>query len=410
MSRHRRNRRPLEGIRVTEFGWIMAVPHGTAWLGSLGAEVIRIESQARLDLVRASAAAGADGIPGPNRSAMFNGLNYSKKSVTLNLADPRAVSLAKELVRRSDIVTENFAVGVMERLGLGYPELRRIKPDIIMLSASPLGASGPERLATGWGPNTQAYAGLAHLTGYEGGPPSGLGGYWPDYMIGVVIAFALMAALHHRARTGQGQRIEISMAEVMATMIPEAILDYTMNGREAVPLGNRHPHMAPHGVYPCRGEDKWVAIAVASDEEWQGLRRAMGDPDWARDPRFDGVAGRLADQELLDRGIAAWTRQLTHYEVMHRLQSVGVSAAPCLDPFELAADPQLREWGFLVEMDHPEVGRRRVAGLPGRFSGMPGYAYSPAPLLGEHNQEILCGLLGLSPAEFERLVEDRVIY
>jgi crotonobetainyl-CoA:carnitine CoA-transferase CaiB-like acyl-CoA transferase len=402
--------RPLAGIRIAEFGWVMAVPHATAWLGSLGAEVIRIESNTRLDMVRISPLAPADGVPGVNRSSFFNGLNFSKKSITLNLALPEGVRLAKELVKRSDVVTENFSAGVIDRLGLGYGVLKRIKPDIIMLSATPLGSDGPERLATGWGPNTQAYAGLPHITGYEGGPPSGLGGNWPDYMIGTTMAFALLAALHHRARSGQGQLIEVAMAETVATMIPEAILDYTMNGRERPRMGNRHESMAPHGVYPCKGDDKWAAIAVATDREWQALRQVMGNPTWAEDPRFEHAAGRHAHQDLLDGGIAAWTKQHTHYDVMHCLQAVGIAAAPCLDVRELTSDPQLQEREFLVELDHNEVGRRTVAGLPGKFSAMPQFAFGPAPLLGEHNEAVFCGILGLSPAEFARRVDEKVIY
>ena len=402
--------RPLEGVRVVDFGWILAVPHATAWLGALGAEVIRVESQARLDLVRVLPGTAAENRPGLNRSGAFNGISYSKKSVTLNLSAPRGVELAKQLVAKADVVTENFTPGVMQRLGLDYESLRAQKPDIVMLSGSPLGQTGPERKATGWGPNTQSFAGLPYLTGYRGGPPVGLGGFYPDFMIGVSMAFSLLAALRHRARTGEGQHIDLAMAETVASMIPDALLGFTMNGHEPERQGNRHPSMAPHGVYRCLGEDKWVAIAVASDEEWSAMCRALGDPEWARDSALDDVLGRLRRQDELDARITEWTRERSHYDVMHVLQAVGVAAAPCLDAAELLVDPQLAARGFMVEIDHPEVGARAVAGLPGRYSGTLDYAYSPAPCLGEHNREVLCGLLGLTPEEVEELAKQRVVF
>lgn len=406
---HQVRNQPLRGIRVLELGWALAVPHAMAWLGSLGAEVIRLESNTRLDMTRTSWAGAADGVPGVNRSAFFNGLNYSKKSITLNLSDPQGVALAKELIKRSDILAENFSAGTMDKLGLDYATLRALKPDLIVLSGTPLGSDGPERLATGWGPNTQAYAGLPYLTGYESGPPSGIGGNWPDYMIGVTMVLAVLAALHYRRRTGQGQLLEVAIAETVATMFPEAILDYTMNGRDGVRMGNHHPSMAPHSVYPCSGDDKWVAIAVQTDHEWQELRRAMGSPPWANDPVFDAAAGRQLRQRELDEAIAIWTRQHTHYEVMRLLQPLGIAAAPCLDVHELSADPHLQERGFLVEIEHKEVGKRRLAGLPVKFSAMRQLAYGPAPLLGEHNQEVFCDLLGLSADEFKRLQERKLI-
>jgi benzylsuccinate CoA-transferase BbsF subunit len=405
------NNQPLKGVRVADFGWVLAVPHATAWLGILGADVVRVESAARVDIVRASGLrAGADGIPGLNRSSMFNGLNYNKRSITLNLADPHGVEIAKQLIAMSDVVTENFAAGVFEKFGLGYETLRAIKPDIVMLSGSPLGQSGPDRNATGWGPNTQAYAGLPFITGYEGGPPSGIGGYYPDYMIGVAMAFSLLAALHHRARTGEGQLIEVAMAETVATMIPEAIIEYTMNGCETPRRGNSDPAMCPHGVYRCNGDDTWVAIAVAGDAQWEALRGVVGDPPWSRDPSYATIAGRQAAREAIERGLTEWTRQRTHYEVMHALQRVGIAAGPSTDVVELLADPHLAERGLFIAPDHPEVGPRSMVGMPGRYSAVPEWNIQPSPLLGQHNREVYLGLLGLSESDFANLVEAKVIF
>ena len=395
--------RPFSGLRVVDFGWILSVPHCTAWLGTLGAEVIRVESQARLDAGRMVPA-------GPNRAGGFNGLNYSKKSITLNVATEEGRALALALVARSDIVTENFATGVLERLGLGYAALCAVKPDIIMLSGSTLGTDGPEREATGWGPNVCAYAGLPAISGYGDGPPSDLGGTWPDYCIGTALVFALLTALHYRQRTGLGQHVELAMGEVVTGMIPEAVLEYTMNGRQRPRLGNRDLELAPHGVYPCAGDDRWVAIAVDNDAAWRALAGAIGRVDLADNPRLAAAAGRLQSQDELDALLSAWTVTRTPHEVMQTLQAVGVAAGPVMSVPELVDDPQLRARGFLVEMDHPEVGPRVVAGLPVTFGAMPQLAYGPAPCLGEHNEEVFCGLLQLSRDELQRLQAAQVIY
>jgi benzylsuccinate CoA-transferase BbsF subunit len=374
-----------------------------------------VESRARPDLFRMSGT--ALGLSGPGFvstpsgvSPIFHGLNYSKKGVTINLTKPEGRELALRLIRISDVVTENFATGVMERLGLGYAYLRTIKPDLIMLSGSTLGTTGPEREATGWGPNVASYAGLPFITGYENGPPSDLGGTWPDYMVGTMMVFALLSALHHRRRTGEGQHIEIAMGEVVTAMIPEAILEYTINGRQPPRRGNRDTTMVPHNVYPCAGEDKWVAIAVANDEEWRALCRAMGEPAWTTDPRFADVLGRHRHQEELDQRLAEWTRQHTPYDIMHRLQAAGVAAGPVMNIYDLLEDPHLSKRGFLVEIEHPDLGPRTVAGLPVHFSAMPQLDYFRAPILGEHNDYVFGELLGLSQDEIQRLQEEKVIW
>ncbi|MBI4234008.1 MAG: CoA transferase [Chloroflexi bacterium] len=398
--------KPLQGIRILDFGWILSVPHCTAWLGALGADVIRVESFTSYDQLRAGLVAGvADGISGLNRSAAFNSLNYSKRSITLNLANPEGAGLAKELVKVSDVVTENYATGVMERWGLGYEVLRAVKQDIIMFTGSTLGTTGPERHATGWGPNSASYAGLSVISGYQDGPPADLGGTWPDYMIGTMMAGMVMSALHYRRRTGKGQRVEVAMGETVTATIGEAILDFTMNGRQRPRTGNRDDMMAPHNVYRCKGEDTWTAIAVRTEEEWRALCHAADHLEWLKDPRFASLEGRKRFEDELDALITEWTRQHTPYEVTHALQAAGVAAGPVLDIVGLMIDPHLQERGFVVEMDHPEVGKRTVAGLPARFSAMPQLAYTSAPLLGEHNEAVFCGLLGMSKGEFARLCE-----
>ena len=268
--------RPLQGVRIIDFGWILSVPYAGGWLGSLGAEVIRVESNTRLEPGRSGLAGAADGIAGVNRSGIWNCLNHSKLGVTLNIRDPEAQELVKELVAVSDVVMENFSTGVLDRLGLGYEELRKVRPDLIMLSGSTMGTVGPNRDSTGFGPNVCSYAGQPSITGYEGGQPQNLGGNWPDYLVGTMMVHSVLSALWHRRKTGEGQRIEIAMAEVVSSMIPEAFMEFTMNGRVAGRIGNHDPHMSPHNVYRCAGDDEWVAIAVQSDEEWGRLCEVMG--------------------------------------------------------------------------------------------------------------------------------------
>ncbi|MBV1877986.1 MAG: CoA transferase [Pseudomonadales bacterium] len=403
-------RLPLEGIRVVDFGWILAVPHATAWLAALGAEVIRIESAARLDLVRVLPGTACDDETGLNRSGAFNGISYSKKSVTLDLSSSRGRELALELVKQADIVTENFTPGVMDRLDLNYESLKAVKPDLIMLSGSPLGQTGPHRQATGWGPNTQSYAGLPFLTGYENGEPVGLGGFYPDFMIGVSMAFSMLTALHYRTRTGKGQYIEFAMAETVASMIPDALIDCWWNKREPELKGNRNPGLAPQGVYASQGDDNWVAISVRSDAEWQALCRVIGANQWADDQGLSKLAGRLQRHDEIDAGLKQWAQQRSHYDAMHELQAAGIAATACLDARELVENPQMLEREFMVSMPHPEVGPRTVAGIPGRYSAMPPYLYNPAPCFGEHNQEILTGLLGLNDDEIKALKKQKIVF
>ena len=229
--------RPLAGVRVLDFGWVYAMPHCTQWLAAMGAEVLRVESNGRLEWCRTMGNRGADGIEGINRAYSFNALNDSKLGVTLNLREERARALIKELVSISDVVSENFTAGVMERMGLDYDSLRRVRPDLVMLTATTLGATGPERRSTGWGPNIQSYSGMAAVTGYEGGPPVTVGGNWPDFVTGTVMAFSVLAALYHRRRTGRGQHIDLSMAEVVTTMLPEPVPGVHGGRQGTVPHG-----------------------------------------------------------------------------------------------------------------------------------------------------------------------------
>lgn len=403
-------RLPLEGIRIVDFGWILAVPHATAWLAVMGAEVIKVETVQRVDLIRLLGHQPGKGID-LNGSPIFNGLNYGKKGITLNLGRPKGVALAKELIRRSDVVTENFTAGKMKKWGLGYEDLCPIKPDIIMLSGTPLGQFGRESHCVGWGPHTQAYAGICHLTGYVGGPPSGLGGTWPDYMIGVAMAYVMMAALHYRRRTGKGQYIDLAMAEVVMSMIPEGLMDYTINGRDRGRRGNHDDLMSPHNVYRCRGDDRWVTIAVGNEEEWQALCRAIGHLEWVSDPRFADQKARKGNEDVLDALIESWTKERDPLEIMHTLQKAGVAATPVYNTEGLCADPQFEQRKYTVPIDHPATGVIPAGGIPGLFSAIKkeDLHYTPAPCIGQDNEAILSGLLGLSREEITGLKEEEVV-
>ena len=402
--------RPLEGVRIVDFGWILSVPYAGGWLGSLGAEVVRVESNTRLEPGRSGLNGSADGIQGVNRSGIWNCLNHSKRGVTLNLRDPDAQELVRELVSVSDVVMENFSTGVLDRLGLGYDDLRKVRPDLVMISGSTMGTYGPDREASGFGPNVCSYAGQPSVTGYVGGQPQNLGGNWPDYLVGTMMVHSVLSALWHRRKTGEGQRIEAAMAEVVSAMMPEAFLDYAMNGRVAERIGNRDPNMAPHNVYRCAGEDDWVAIAVQTDEEWRGLCGVMERAELARDKRFATLKARKENEDALDEIVSEWALRRPSSEITHTLQDAGIAAGPVMDVVALMADPHFRARGTIIEMDHTEVGPREVAGLPIRFGDIPRPAYYTAPLLGEHNDAVFGGLLGHGADEVERMKESKAIF
>jgi len=399
----------LHGIRVADFTWAWAGPYGTMLLALMGAEVIKIESSSRLDHTRVRSLAAGPTFGGPDHAWIFNELNLNKLSITLDLGQPKAVELAKRLVKVSDVAVQNFRAGVMDRLGLGYSSFREVKPDIIMLSSSAVGGTGPERQYVGFAPTFSAIGGLAHITGFPDSPPIPVMGS-ADLRSATTAAFAILAAIYHRAVTGEGQHIDMSSSETITALAGESILEYAMNQRSPSRQGNRDEAMAPHNCYPCRGENKWVSIAVATEEEWQALRLAMGNPRWSEEERFSDTYARWHNQEELDRLIAEWTINYTHYEVMARLQKVNVAAVPSFRGDELFSDPHLKERGFSEVVDHPLMGRRTVTGPPWKLSSTPAKVSRHGPLLGEHNHYVFSELLGLSEEEVKKLVAEKVIY
>jgi crotonobetainyl-CoA:carnitine CoA-transferase CaiB-like acyl-CoA transferase len=397
---------PFEGIRIADFGWIYALPYATAWFAALGADVIKIESSTRPDLVRFLS--GTDGITSINRSGIFNAINFSKRSLALNLSHPKARDIAIHLIQKSDVVTENFTAHTMRNLGLTYEDLTRLRPNLIMLSGTSLGQTGPYADTVGWGPTNQAFAGTSHLTGYPDSFPCAGGGTWPDFAVGVAMVFALTAALYHRARTGQGQYIDVSMCEVVTSMMPEAILDYLMNAVERGRIGNRDPEMAPHGVFPVKGHDCWIAIAIPNDKEFGILCEALRVPGMARDPRYASAAARLINVEQLEEQVAHLTRQFQRDELVARLAEVNLCAGPVYSTSDLFNDSAFAQSGIMANLHHRECGERWIPTLPVRFSRLEP-KFTSAPLAGEHTDEILHELLGMSGGEIAALRAEKVL-
>ena len=402
------NQLPLSGIRVADFTWVWAGPFATLQLAHLGAEVIRIETENRVCVTR-RIPPFADGEPGPNRSGYYNQYNQGKSSVCLNLKKPEGIAIAKKLVAASDVVAENFAGGVMNKMGLGYEVLKQIKSDIIMISMSGYGATGPESAYVSYGPAQVPMSGLSSVTGFPGFPPMHVGFSYGDPNGGLHGAFAVLAALMHRARTGEGQYIDLSQWETSVTLLGEGLMAQQMHGAPPPRVGNRDTYMAPHGLFQCQGQDRWVSIVVASEDEWQRLCQAMGQPELATDTRFASLADRKKNEDALEALIGAWTQARTDDEVTRTLQAAGVAAFPALTNQDLAQDQHLQERGFFVEHPHPEVGPRRHAGVPWVFSDTPCQVRQPAPCLGQDTDAVLQDLLGYSADEVAALRADAVL-
>ena len=342
----------------------------------------------------------ADKQPGLNRGGSFNQWNQGKQSLQLDLSRPEAVEICRQLVPHVDLVTENYAPGVIERMGLGYERLRAIKPDLIMLSLSGYGQSGPASRYVSYGAMIAAQAGLYAATGYPGDVPREVGVSYADPVAGITGALMIQAALIHRARTGEGQYLDVTLLEALEMFMPEALLQYAINGREPQYMGNRDLWMAPHNCYKSRGDaEDWVTIAVGTQAEWRALCDVMGQPSMADDPRFRTAALRKQNEDELDRIITAWTSPRDRWEVTQALQRAGVAAIPTFTNKDLALDRHLRERGYLVELEHPEVGTRTHVGIPWKMSGTPCRVRRAAALMGQDTDDILSSILGYSPDE-----------
>ncbi|HIN05115.1 MAG TPA: CoA transferase [Dehalococcoidia bacterium] len=401
------NNQPLKGIRVADFGQIVAMPFTAQILGWLGAEVILVETKHRLTTRAWPPFAEAE--PGVNRSGGFNTINNTKLGCTLNLREPQGMELAKRLISISDIVAENYSTGTMERMGIGYQDMQRLRPDVIYLSLGAFGRTGPMKDLAGFHSVINLFSGLAAVTGHTGSHPRILGGIFPDPFSGCYCVLSILEALYHRANTGEGQYIEVAMTEALATLLPEAVMEYSLNGKEAERVGNKHKDKSPHDIFRCKGNQRWVAISVDGSSQWQTLCLVMEHPEWRQDPRFAGDDNRQKNQDQLNPLIEAWTLSKTPEEVAGLLQSAGVAATPVMDSDEVLADPHMIERGFVTQVEHQETGSRPMGTVSWAIDGERPSNFRPAPLLGEHNQYVFCNLLGLSEEEVNGLVESGVI-
>ena len=410
----------LEGIRVIDVSMWFAGPMAGRLLADMGAEIIKIESLKHIDpwrgpvkpdpKVRERFPVSIETDQPYNCSAAFNLQNRNKLGITLDLGTPRGKELFKRLVKLGDIVLENYSPGVMEKLGLDYKVLKQINPGIIMMSMPAFGLTGPDKNYRAFGQTIDCMSGMAFRTGYEGEEPmlqSGLS--YGDPLSGMNAAFAILAALQHKRKNGQGIHIELSQVEGLIAFNADAIMDYTMNSRVQERMGNRHPSMAPHGAYRCLGEDQWVAIAIPSDAAWIRFCEAVGQLSWIEDSRFSDALSRYQNRNELDKLIEEWTLKHDHYEIMHILQQVDIPAGPVLDAKELLENPHLAERGSFETVTHPEAGSHPYVGMYAKLSKTPGYIRKPAPCLGENNEYVFGELLGLSRVEMGQLEKEGII-
>ena len=394
---------PLSGIRVLDFSWVWAAPFSTMQLAYMGAEVIRIESAKRLCVAR-TLPPFADRQPGPNRAGLFNQWNQGKRSIQLNLAKPQAADIVYELVRHCDVVVENFSPGVIAHMGFGYEALRQHRPDLIMASLSGYGQTGPYSRFVNYGPQIGSQSGLYAMSAYPHDRPREGPVAYGDPSMGLWTAYLIDTALIHRKRTGEGQYFDIAMWEVLEMASPEMLLEFAMNRRDPSPMGNHDAIMSPHNCYKALGDaEKWVTIAVGSEAEWHALCAAIGQPLLPDDPRFRTAPLRKRNEEELDRLITQWTAQRDRWEITEILQRCGVAAFPTLNNKDLALDSHLTQRGFLVKLEHPEVGKRIHSGVPWSMSATPCRVRKPAPVLGADTDQILMELLGYSHGQIEEL-------
>ena len=402
-------RLPLEGLRVANFGWVWAGPMVGQVLGFLGADVIKVESRARIDIIR-HVPPFEDPKPHPERSLTQHNMWAGNGSVSLDLAKPEGRELAHALVARCDVAIENFGPGVAERCEVRYSDLRKVRPDIVLLSMPAAGHSGPLANVRTYGNALASLTGLDSLTGYGPGDVIPFEQPMADAHNGMLGAFAVLAALHQRRLTGEGQLIELSQQEGLSHLIAPAFLDYMLNGRVGGPLGNRHPlgQAAPHGVFPCAGDDQWIAIVVETEEEWRALAATV-DQDWIRASAFDTRAGRLAGLDALHARLADWTRPQDMHALCSTLQARGIAATPVLDIPGLSNDPHFAARRTFVEIENPQ-GFRETVYAPFVKMSRSRTIVRPGPMIGQDNDRILKGLLGISESRYAELVEKKIIY
>ncbi len=401
--------RPLDGYRVLDFGWVLAGALPGMILADMGAEVLKVETRQRMDYMRLGRPIVGDE-PDPEQHPLFHNVNRGKLSIALNTTKPEALDLIKNLVTHCDVVVENFSPGVMHRLGLGYDVFSAIKPEIVMASISSNGQTGPLRDLRAYAPSIGALSGLDSTLGYEGERPLGLKHAYADIAGALHSVFAIVSALHQKERTGQGQYIDVSMLRATVATMGAGLMEYEMTGRVMGTKGNFDPVMAPYGNYACQGDDAWVSIAVRTEEEWQGLKLAIGNPSWCEEERFASRYSRLQNRQDLDSNLATWTRERAAGEITELLQANGVAAIPVMGAEDRLFNPHFQERGLYSDIEHPSLGAEPIYNIMWNLNKTPPSILRHAPLLGEHNQQIFGGLLGMEKEEIARLEEGQVLW
>lgn len=418
----------LKGIRILDFTWSVSGATATRMLAAFGAEVIKVEWPKNPDMMRFAMYA-KDDVPGLDNGAFFNNLAASKRSITLNVKTERGMELVRELLKKSDVVAENFSAGVFESWGLNYETLNEISPGIVYMSISGFGHHGRDKMYRTWGPTAAALSGMTFTSGLPGKHPSGWGYSILDVTAGYTGAYSILTALYNKRKTGKGQYIDISQVDSALALTGASILDYTVNGRssrrENFPSGNRSMIKmsdsnnyrgkvgAPHNSYKCAGggENDWCTIAVFTDEEWNSLKTAMGSPSWACDEKFQTVQGRIAHQDELDCHLESFTLQYNKYEVMEKLQHFGVACAAIqMNEDLMETDPQLKERGLFETLYHPLLGARRFEGIPIKMTESIPKHQKAAPMMGEDNEYVFGQILGYSNDEIEQMEKQGVLW
>ena len=414
----KKGRLPLEGIRVLDSTYVFALPYAGGLLADMGAEVIKVEGPGRPDVTRTGGYSGvfAENDIGEdwwNRPSTYNLIHRGKQSITLDMTDERGRDLFKELVTVSDVVMENFTPRVMRSWGLDYPNLRKLRPDVVLVSNTGYGhGGGPYSGYPAQATTQEATHGHCWVTGYPGEGPAKAGASFVDFLSTWTALFAIGAALRYRARTGLGQWVDMGMYQAGVMFLSEYILDATANGREGGRIGNRHPWRAPQGCYPAAGDDQWITLSVGDDSQWRSLCQVMGQPELASDPRFASLLGRRENHDALDEIIAPWTSGRDRYDTMHALQAVGIPSGPVLTGRDIHFDPHFKSRNFLERVQYPperKLGERMFLSRPYKFSKSPLHIQGPSPAFGQHNEPALKDLLGVPDATYEQLVEDVVI-
>lgn len=404
-------RLPLQGIRVANFGWAWTGPVVGQTLSRLGAEVYKIESRTRIDINRTIPPFARGHENDSDHSLQNHAAWAGNGSITLDLKKPEAQELARDFIAHCDVALDNFSPGVLDRLGLGHARLSERRADLISVSMPAAGRSGPLSHVRTYGMSLSSITGIDSVTGYLGGPPIPMENAFADPLGGIVGAYATLLALHRRKRTGRGMHVDCSQQESVMQLMGPAFMDLMMNGRGARPMNNRHPvgAGAPHGVFRCRGEDRWIAIAVLNDQEWQALTQAMGAPDWSNDPVFAVHTGRLAHIDRIHQQLGAWTVTQDDRELAARLQQAGVAATPVLDVGDLLDDPHYRARNTFIDFANP---RGYDETLYGNYVKTHKAQAAPrtGPLIGQDNDYVFRELLGLSAERYQQLIDERVIY